>query len=165
MENYAQYLFIAGVVVGILILASYLIGVAALYRFFLVRNYQHKWMAFFPVANVYGLVEATYGTHESINLFGKDIPSIFIKFHPIILTVFGGICTQVPFIGGVIEILCSIAIYVIATIIYLKQFEIIQKPISIPFAIVCNLIPVVGHINLFIKCRGIANGKYDYSVD
>ena len=79
MDGYLMALSGVFVVAGIVSLALYFVAAFARYRYLRIRSYENAWMAFIPIANIWALVEATYGRRERINIYGWDAPALVLK--------------------------------------------------------------------------------------
>ena len=60
------------VVVSIIVLALYLISAFARYKYLKIRSYENAWFAFIPIANIWSIVEATYGRREKVIIYGWE---------------------------------------------------------------------------------------------
>ena len=167
MFDDAIFTAIAGafIILGIIVIAFYLVDAFARYKYLKVRNYPCAWMAFLPIANVYATVEATYGNVETIKVYGIEMPAIGVKLFPVLLSCLAGIGSQIPGVGSTISSLLGIVTIAFMVAIYIDVLKRIRKEMSLPFAIIANIFSIVGSIYLLISCNGLNDGQYDYKSD
>lgn len=149
----------------IIALAFYLIGAFACYKYFKVRNYPNKWMAFVPAVNIYGIVSVTYGNVEKIKVFGIPVPAMVLKLFPIVIYVISGILAVITKIGPTLDSVLGLLSVAVYTFIYIDMLERVGEKVNVLLAIIANLIPVIGSIKLLMVCSKLKDGQFDYHSD
>ena len=154
-----------GLVIAVVVLVIYLFDAIARFKYFKARKYPNTWMAFIPIANVYGTIEATYGNVDNINIYGLQVPAVILKLYPLILSVVTGIIVNIPFVGSIGSTLVYVAEVAIGAMIFIDMMERLDKETNVGIAIVANLIPIIAAIFILNACKGIPDGQFDYTTD
>ena len=156
---------IALIITSIICLALYLIDAIGKYKYLKVRNYPNAWFAFIPFLNTYGTVEATYGNVENIKVLGIKLPAIVVKLYPVILAVIGGITAKIDPISSICSFVISVLTIALGVVIFKDIMERIECPVSTGFAILANIITIVGSIKLLADTGRLQPGQFDYMTD
>lgn len=156
-----------GMVLGIIASIVYLINAFAQYRYLRIRNYEHPWMAFIPIADCYALVEATYGKVDEINVLGLGLrlPAVIVKLYPLVCTFATVVLSAIPFIGSAGATIVFVAQVALGVMILQDVMLRLNREISTGFAVFARIIAIVSPFIILSGCSGLANGQYDYQRD
>ena len=153
------------VVVLAVCLVVYLIDAIGRFKYLKARNYTNAWFAFIPYLNVYGTVEATYGNVEKIKVLGIELPAIVVKLYPLILTAFSVVTTNIEFLSGIGSLIVTVVTVAVGVVVFKDVMERIEQPVSTGFAVLANIITIVGSIKLLVDASKLQDGQYDYTTD
>lgn len=165
MDNDAFVLkILATVGIGLLavVFLLYLLDAISRFRFLKVRNYQGAWIAFIPIANVYGTVEAVYGNRDTIKVYGTELPAILVKLFPLVASAVTAVASIIPGNAGKLGSLIWLVQVALFAMIYRDMMFRLRKEVSQGFAVAATLIPIIGSIYLIASCSGLESGEYDY---
>ena len=154
-----------GLVLGIIASIVYLINAFAQYRYLRIRNYEHPWMAFIPIADCYALVEATYGRVDEINVLGFRLPAAIVKFYPLVCSFATIVLSVIPLIGTAGATLVFVAQVALGVMILQDVMLRLGKEISTGLAVFARIIAIVSPFIILSGCSGLTNGQYDYQRD
>ena len=156
---------IVGVIAFIIVVAIYLVDAIGRFKYLKARNYQNAWFAFIPFLSNYGVVEATYGKVEKVKIWGVELPIIVVELYPLIIAVLSGITSRINYIGGVCGTVLSVVSILISIAVFKDIMERIERPVTTGFAVLANIIAIVGAIKLLIDASSTTPGQYDYTTD
>ena len=149
----------------VIMVVLYILGAIARFKYLRVRGYENSWLAFIPVINVYGLVEATYGKGEKIRIYGWDAPAIVLKIWPIINFILSFFLSPIPYIGGVIGLVLTILNIMFLVLIFRDSMERLNKQVSSGLAVLAILITLVQNIMLLCEASKYEAGSLNYIYD
>ena len=156
----------AAIVIALVIcLVVYLVDAIGRFKYLKARNYTNAWFAFIPYLNVYGTVDATYGNVEKIKILGVELPAIVVKLYPLILTAFSVITSNIEFLSGFGSLVVTVLTVAIGVVVFKDVMERIEQPVSTGFAVLANIITIVGSIKLLADASKLQDGQYDYTTD
>ncbi len=152
-------------VVSLIGLILYLIASIARYRYLKIRSYENAWLAFIPIANIWAVVEATYGNREKINIYGWEAPAIVLKLWPIVTYVLALVINVIPLIGSVLSILLYILDIAVLAMIFKDIMEQLDKPQETVTAVIVVIFRVIADILILSAASRFQNGEQDYRTD
>ena len=150
---------------SVIALALYLVASFARYRYLKIRSYEMAWMAFIPIANIWALVEATYGRRERINLYGWDAPSTVLKLWPIVTYVLAIVINVIPLIGNILSILLSVLNIAVLVMIFKDMMEILEKPQENVVAVLAVIFHIVSDIMVISAAGSFEPGQQDWQTE
>lgn len=149
----------------VIMLVLYLIDAIAKYKYLKVRSYENAWMAFLPIVNIWAAVEATYGTDETINMYGWDAPAIVVKLWPIVTYLLAAVINVIPAVGQILSLALTILNVAVMLMIYRDMMERLDKREDMVIAIIAVLFSIVGSIKILMTSGKFAPGSQDYRND
>ncbi|MCR5650305.1 MAG: hypothetical protein K6F86_03920 [Lachnospiraceae bacterium] len=152
-------------VFSLIALALYLVASFARYRYLRIRSYENAWMAFIPIANIWAIVEATYGKSERINIYGWDAPAVVLKLWPMVAYVIAIVINVIPFIGNALSLLLSILNIAVLAMIFKDMMEHLEKPQDTVTAVIAVIIRIVSDIMILSACGSFEPGQQNWQMD
>ena len=165
MDGYLMALSGVFVVAGIVSLALYLVAAFARYRYLRIRSYENAWMAFIPIANIWALVEATYGKRERINIYGWDAPAIVLKLWPMVTYVLALVINVIPVIGNILSLALSILNIAVLVMIFRDMMENLEKPQEAVIAVIAVIVHIVSDIMILSATGDFEPGQQEWQRD
>ena len=146
-------------------LALYLVASYARYRYLRIRSYERAWMAFIPIANIWALVEATYGRRERINIYGWDAPAMVLKLWPMVAYVIAAVISMIPVVGSIVSILITILNIAVLVMIFKDMMENLEKPQDNVIAVVAVIFHIVSDIMIISASGSFDPGQQNWQTD
>ncbi len=169
MDRSIEYFFAAmtGVfmVAGVIGIALYLVAAYARYRYLRIRNYDNAWMAFVPIANIWAVVEATYGKQDRITIYGWDAPALVLKLWPIVTYVLALVINVIPLIGSVLSIILSVLNIAVLAMIFKDMMEQLENPQDTVMAVIAVIFHIISDIMIISAAGKFAPGSQDWQTD
>ena len=165
MDGYLMALSGVFTIAGIVSLAMYFVASFARYRYLRIRSYENAWMAFIPIANVWALVEATYGRRERINIYGWDAPALVLKLWPMVTYVLALVINVIPLIGSILSLLLSVLNIAVLVMIFKDMMENLERPQETVIAVIAVVIHIVSDIMLINATGSFEPGQQDWQRD
>lgn len=161
------YAAIAGTfaVVAVIGIVLYLIGAIARYRYLRIRSYENAWLAFIPLANIYAVVEATYGRKERINIYGWDAPAVVLKLWPIVTYALALVINIIPAIGSILSLLLCILNIAVLAMIFRDVMEQLDRPQETVTAVIVVIFHIIADIMILIETGKFSPGQQDWQTD
>ena len=165
MDGYLMALSGAFIIAGIVSLALYFVAAFARYRYLRIRSYENAWMAFIPIANIWALVEATYGKRERINIYGWDAPAIVLKLWPMVTYVLALVINVIPVIGNILSLALSVLNIAVLVMIFRDMMENLEKPQEAVIAVIAVIVHIVSDIMILSATGDFEPGQQDWQRD
>lgn len=169
MDSNVTAIFAAfGIVIAIttvVVVIFYLVGAIASYKYLKVRSYENSWMAFIPIVNIWALVEATYGTADTINVYGWDAPAMVLKLWSIVTYVLALIINVIPAIGSALSLLLTILNIAVLLMIYKDMMERLDNPQDGFGAIIAVVIHIIADIKIIGAAGQFSPGQQNWHED
>ena len=153
------------IVVMLIVLALYLIGAIARYRYLKIRSYENAWMAFIPIANIWAIVEATYGRREKVNIYGWDAPIIVLKLWPIVSYALAIIINVIPVLGSVLSLILYVLNIAVLAMIFRDMMEVLDRPQEMVTAVIAVIFHIVSDIMILSATGKFKAGEQDWATD
>ena len=153
------------IVVMLIVLALYLIGAIARYRYLKIRSYENAWMAFIPIANIWAIVEATYGRREKVNIYGWDAPIIVLKLWPIVSYALAIIINVIPVLGRVLSLVLYVLNIAVMAMIFRDMMEVLDRPQEMVTAVIAVIFHIVSDIMILGATGKFRAGEQDWATD
>ncbi len=153
------------IVVMLIVLALYLIGAIARYRYLKIRSYENAWMAFIPIANIWAIVEATYGRREKVNIYGWDAPIIVLKLWPIVSYALAIIINVIPVLGSVLSLILYVLNIAVMAMIFRDMMEVLDRPQEMVTAVIAVIFHIVSDIMILGATGKFRAGEQDWATD
>lgn len=150
---------------SVICLILYLVASYARYRYLKVRSYEKAWMAFIPIANIWALVEATYGNRERVIIYGWDAPAIVLKLWPMVTYVLALIINMIPPIGNILSILLYVLNVAVLVMIFKDMMENLEKPQDNVIAVVAVIFHIVSDIMIISASGSFDPGQQNWQTD
>ncbi len=150
---------------SVICLAFYLIAAFARYRYLRIRSYDKAWMAFIPIANIWAVVEATYGKQEKINIYGWDAPAIVLKLWPMVIYVLAIVINVIPVLGNALSVLLRVLNIAVFVMIFRDMMENLENPQDTVISIIAVIIHLVGDIMILSITGRFNPGEQDWQTD
>ena len=151
--------------ISVIGLALYLVASFARYKYLRIRSYENAWMAFIPIANIWALVEATYGKSDRINTYGWDAPAIVLKLWPMVTYVIAIVINVIPFIGNVLSLLLSVLNIAVLVMIFKDMMEHLEKPQETVMAVIAVIFRIVSDIMIISACGSFEPEEQNWQED
>ena len=151
--------------ISVIGLALYLVASFARYKYLRIRSYENAWMAFIPIANIWALVEATYGKSDRINIYGWDAPAIVLKLWPMVTYVIAIVINVIPFIGNVLSLLLSVLNIAVLVMIFKDMMEHLEKPQETVMAVIAVIFRIVSDIMIISACGSFEPEAQNWQED
>ncbi len=152
-------------VLSVIAMVFFIIGCVARYKYLRIRSYENAWMAFIPIANVWAMVEATYGKRERINFYGWDAPATVLKLWPIVIYILALIANVIPVIGNILSMLLYILNIAVMVMIFRDVMEQLDRPQDMVAGVIFVFFRIIAHI-LMISAEGnFQPGQQDWQTD
>ncbi len=152
-------------IISLIGVAFYLVAAFARYRYLSIRSYDKAWMAFIPIANIWAVVEATYGKQEKINIYGWDAPAVVLKLWPMVIYVLAIVINVIPILGNALSILLSVLNIAVFVMIFRDMMENLETPQDIFISVVAVIIHIVGDIMILSTTGKFNPGDQDWQTD
>ena len=153
------------IVVSIIALALYLISAFARYKYLKIRSYENAWMAFIPIANIWAIVEATYGRKEKIIIYGWEAPAIVLKLWPIVTYALALIINIIPIIGNILSMLLFVLNVAVMAMIFKDMMEQLNRPQEMVMAVIAVVFHIVSDIMILSATGSFQPGQQDWQTD
>jgi nitrate reductase gamma subunit len=153
------------VVLSVIALALFLIGCIARYKYLKIRSYENAWLAFIPIANIWAIVEATYGSREKINIYGWDAPAIVLKLWPIVSYALALVINIIPMIGSILSMLLYVLNIAVMVMIFRDVMEQMDKPQEMVTGVIAVIFRIVAHIMMISASSRFQPGQQDWKTD
>ena len=153
------------VVVSIIVLALYLISAFARYKYLKIRSYENAWFAFIPIANIWAIVEATYGRREKVIIYGWEAPAIVLKLWPIVTYALALIINIIPIIGNILSLLLYVLNVAVLAMIFKDMMEQLDRPQEMVTAVIAVVIHIVSDIMILSAASSFQPGQQDWQTD
>ena len=165
MNGYLMALSGGFALASIIAIALYLVASFARYRYLRIRSYERAWMAFIPIANVWALVEATYGRRERINIYGWNASSTVLKLWPMVTYILALVINVIPIIGGILSILLTVLNIAVLVMIFKDMMETLEKPQENVVAVLAVIFHIVSDIMIISATGSFEPGQQDWKTD
>lgn len=154
-------------VIGVISFIFYLVGAISRFKYLRVRSYSGSVLAFVPIANIWAIVEATYGPVDKINLYGWYAPAIVLKLWTIVSYVLALVINVIPGIGNALSLLLTILNVAIQVMIYRDMMERLDSPQPKEGfgPIVAVIIHIIADIMVLRAARDFRPGDQDWKSD
>ena len=152
-------------VAAVIAFIFYVVGAIASFKYLKVRSYENSWMAFIPIVNIWALVEATYGTDETVNIYGWDAPSIVLKLWSIVMSVLAMVISMVPAFGSALSTLLTILNVAVLLMIYKDMMERLESPQDGFGAVIAVIIHIIADIKVIGAAGRFQPGQQDWRND
>ena len=146
-------------------LALFLVGCVARYKYLKIRSYENAWLAFIPVANIWAIVEATYGNREKINIYGWDAPAIVLRLWPIVTYALALVINIIPLIGNILSILLYVLNIAVTVMIFRDVMEQMERPQEMVTGVIAVIFRIVAHIMMLSAASRFQPGQQDWKTD
>ena len=168
--DYNMDAFIAGFMgvfafTSLICVALYLIAAFARYRYLGIRSYDKTWMAFIPIANIWAVVEATYGKQEKINIYGWDAPAVVLKLWPIVTYVLAIVINVIPILGNALSILLTVLNVAVYVMIFRDMMENLENPQETVLSVIAVIFRIVSDIMILSTTGKFDPGDQDWQTD
>lgn len=167
-NNITAIFAVLGTVIAIsavIVIIFYLVGAIASYKYLQVRSYENSWMAFIPIVNIWALVEATYGTDETINVYGWDAPAVVLKLWSVVTYILALMINVIPVIGNALSLLLSILNIAILLMIYKDMMERLENPQEGFGAVIAVIIHIIADIKVIGATGRFSPGQQNWHED
>ena len=152
-------------IVAVIAIIFYVVGAIASFKYLKVRSYENSWMAFIPIVNIWALVEATYGTDETINIYGWDAPAIVLKLWSIVTYALALIINMLPIVGSALSMLLTILNVAVLLMIYKDMMERLESSDDGFGAIVAVIIHIIADIKIIGAAGRFQPGQQNWRED
>lgn len=145
--------FWTGSLVGLIDLAVYLLTAFAFYRLARLRCVRYPWLAFLPFFSLYiqGYIGDTLKySCPPFNRYLYDVP---LQYVLPLLSIFSSLGWVVPFVGGLVQLVLQLAIFIGQMLVYLFIYQYYEPQRKYLFTIL-SVIPLVGPLLVLYCTRG-----------
>ena len=153
------------VVFTVVLLVFYLVASFARYKYLKVRSYENAWMAFIPFANIWAVVEATYGRRDKINIYGWDAPALVLKLWPIVTYVLALVINAVPLIGNILSLVLYVLNLAVMLMIYRDIMETLEKPQEMVVSVMVVIFNIVSYIMILVAANEFEAGSQNWETE
>ncbi len=150
---------------AVIALALFLVGCVARYKYLKIRSYENAWLAFIPIANIWAIVEATYGNREKINIYGWDAPAIVLRLWPIVTYALALVINIIPLIGNILSILLYVLNIAVTVMIFRDVMEHMERPQEMVTGVIAVIFRIAAHIMMISAASKYKPGQQDWQTD
>ena len=150
---------------AVIALAFFLVGCVARYKYLKIRSYENAWLAFIPIANIWAIVEATYGNREKINIYGWDAPAIVLRLWPIVTYTLALVINIIPLIGNILSILLYVLNIAVTVMIFRDVMEHMERPLEMVTGVIAVIFRIAAHIMMISAASKYKPGQQDWQTD
>jgi uncharacterized membrane protein YqjE len=150
MDGLGMLIFMGGVVTlifAIIGIALYVLLAIGLYGLAKTENTGNEWFAFIPILQLY-IIGKILG---QVNIGGYTVPMLEIVFPlaPIAVSIVGGILGIIPVLGGLVQLLLNIALFVLSVVVIFNFYKRYRGEQAMLMTVLSIILPFMGPIYIF----------------